>query len=114
MKLLERLGIRKEPSFFAAVLRVFMPPFEGLPLVMWCYFVFSYIALPQNPMWRGDLPDPDDYTYLSQTLDWLQGQGWFDSIQHRMNPPSGVSIHYTRLAELPIAAVITVFRAFHY
>jgi len=91
-----------------------MPPFEGLPAVMWCYFVFSYIALPRNPIWLGDLPDPDDYTYLTQTLDWLQGQSWFDNIQHRMSPPEGVAIHYTRLAEMPLAGVILIFRLFHY
>lgn len=104
----------KVAKFFADVARIFMPPFVGLPLVMWCYFIFSYLALPHNPIWRGDLPDPDDYTYLSQTLDWLQGQGWFDNIQHRMSPPEGVAIHYTRFAELPIAGVIMLFRLFHY
>jgi hypothetical protein len=101
-------------SFFASVARIFAPPFSGLPLIMGCYFVFSYIALPHNPIWQGDLPDPDDYTYLTQTLDWLQGQSWFDNIQHRMSPPEGVAIHYTRFAELPIAATILLFRLFHY
>ncbi|MDR3425252.1 MAG: hypothetical protein P4M13_09340 [Alphaproteobacteria bacterium] len=101
-------------AFFSDVARVFQAPFAGLPIVIWFYFVCSYIALPGNPTWRGDLPDPDDYTYLTQTLDWLRGQGWFDTIQHRMNPPTGVALHYTRLAEMPIAAVIMLFRSFHY
>jgi len=101
-------------KFFNDLGRLFMPPFEGLPFVMWCYFVFSYIAVPFDPIWRGDLPDPDDYTYLSQTLDWLQGQNWFDNVQHRMAPPEGVLLHYTRLAEIPIAGVIQFFRLFHY
>jgi hypothetical protein len=101
-------------TFFSDVGRVFMPPFKGLPFIAWVYFVLSYWAVPHNPVWGGDLPDPDDYTYLTQTLDWLRGQNWFDNIQHRMAPPEGVAIHYTRLAELPIAALITLFRSFHY
>lgn len=101
-------------KLLADTARIFMPPFSGLPFVMCCYFIFSYMAVPGNPVWRGDLPDPDDYTYLSHTLDWLQGQGWFDTVQHRMNPPEGTPIHYTRIAELPIAVVIMLFRSFHY
>jgi hypothetical protein len=114
-----KIALRQRLSdFFASVARVFMPPFTGLPVVMWCFFVFAYIALPGNPVWLGDLPDPDDYTYLTQTLDWLQGQGWYDNVQHRMDPPltgiGGVPIHYTRLAEMPIAASLMLFRLFHY
>ncbi|MDR3449383.1 MAG: hypothetical protein P4M15_06500 [Alphaproteobacteria bacterium] len=101
-------------SFFASVARVFAHPFDGLPLVLWCFVVLSYIAMPRNPVWLGDLPDPDDYTYLTQTLDWLQGQSWFDLTQHRMSPPEGVAIHYTRFAQMPMAALIMMFRAFHY
>ena len=104
----------KLSQFITGIARIFKPPFYGLSLVMWCYFVFSYIALPHNPVWSGALPDPDDYTYLTQTLDWLQGQGWYDNIQHRMNAPEGVPIHYTRFAEIPIAAIILFFRSFHY
>ena len=105
---------KRAATFFADVARVFQKPFDGLAIVIWFYFVFCYIALPHNTTWAGELIDPDDYTYLQQALDWLQGQGWFDNIQHRMNPPAGVAIHYTRLAEIPIAAMIMMFRVFHY
>ncbi|MDE2029034.1 MAG: hypothetical protein KGI97_00555 [Alphaproteobacteria bacterium] len=101
-------------KFFAGVARIFMPPFAGLPLIMWAFFIIAYVALPHYPAWHGDLPDPDDYTYLSQTLAWLHGQNWFDNVQHRMNPPFGVPIHYSRIAEMPIAACIMLFRVFHY
>ncbi len=111
-------SLRRIPTgmakFFDDVARIFQTPFSGLSVVMWFYFVFSYFAMVQCPIWRGNLPDPDDYTYLSQTLDWLQGQSWFDNVQHRMSPPEGVAIHYTRFAEMPIAGVIMLFRLFHY
>ena len=105
-------------AFFFSVSRLFTPPFEGLPIVMWCYFVLAYMGSIHNPIWHGDLPDPDDYTYLSQTLDWLHGQNWYDNTQHRMDPPldgvGGVPIHYTRFAEMPIAIGILFFKLFHY
>jgi hypothetical protein len=106
--------MKRISAFFADTARVFQTPFIGLSFVMGCYFVLSYFASIHHPVWHGDLPDPDDYTYLSQTLDWLQGQNWFDNVQHRMNPPAGVAIHYTRIAEMPIAGMIMLFRLFHY
>ena len=106
--------MKKIAAFFSDMARIFQTPFAGLSIVIWCYFVFCYMALPHNPTWGGDLPDPDDFTYLTQTLDWLQGQGWFDVLAHRIDPPDGTAIHYTRLAELPIATMIMLFRALHY
>ncbi len=106
--------MRRTNKFFDDVLRVFQTPFTGLPLVLWFYFVICFIALPANPVWLGILPDPDDYAYLTQTLDWLQGQGWYDNVQHRMSPPEGVVLHFTRFVQVPIAAVIMLFRSIGY
>ncbi|MDD4617306.1 MAG: hypothetical protein PHW76_09435 [Alphaproteobacteria bacterium] len=113
---LERAGrglSRRIQDFIGEVLLVFQRPFNGLPIVLWAYFVIAYIALPNN-IWRGNLLDSDDYTYLSHTLDWIQGQGWFDNVQHRMNPPEGVPLHFTRIANLPMAAVIFGFHSLGY
>ena len=33
----------------------------------------------------------------------LKGAGWYDNIQHRLNPPDGVMIHFSRLAMIPMA-----------
>ncbi len=106
--------LQKGKAFLRGVPCVFQKPFIGLPFLMWCYFILCYIVLPHNSVWFGLLPDPDDYTYLSQTLDWLHGQSWFDNVQHRMSPPEGVDLHYTRLAEIPIAGMILLFRLFQY
>ncbi len=85
---------------------VFLPPFDGLWLVATLYFAWSYLVFPHSPVMHGDLPDTDDYMYLVQILDWLHGQGWYDNVQHRLNPPDGVPIHFSRLAMLPMAAMI--------
>jgi hypothetical protein len=106
--------LQKGKAFLRGVPCVFQKPFIGLPFLMWCYFIISYILLPNNSIWSGNLVDSDDFTYLSQTLDWLHGQSWFDNVQHRMSPPEGVDLHYTRLAEIPIAGMILLFRLFQY
>jgi hypothetical protein len=103
----------KITKFLSRVSAVFRTPFIGLPIIAWSYFVIAYIALP-NSVWSGNLPDPDDYMYLLQTLDLLHGQSWFDNVQHRMDPSSGVPIHFTRFAQLPIAGMISLFKLLGY
>ncbi|WP_407528771.1 hypothetical protein [Methylobacterium oryzisoli] len=55
------------------------------------------------------LPDTDDAMRLVQVRDLLAGQGWFDVAQHRL-PPEGASMHWSRLVDLPIAALILLLR----
>src|ERR1700722_4007625 len=95
------------------VFAIFQPPFEGLWLVALLYYAWCFIIYPHSPILRGDLPDTDDYMYLNQVLDWMKGQGWYDNIQHRLDPPpngstGGVPIHFSRFAQLPMAGLIYV------
>jgi hypothetical protein len=48
----------------------------------------------------------DDAMRLVEVRDFLAGQGWFDAVQHRLAPPEGVSMHWSRLIDLPLAALI--------
>ena len=50
------------------------------------------------------LRGPDDHMRLVQVRDWLDGQGWSDLVQHRLDPPAGVAMHWSRLGDLPLAA----------
>src|SRR5262245_19436211 len=43
---------------------------------------------------------------LVRVRDLLGGQGWFDSVQHRLNPPDGVPMHWARWVDAAIAAPI--------
>ncbi len=52
------------------------------------------------------LPDSDDDLRLLQVRDWLGGQGWFDLRQYRLDSPAGADIHWSRLVDLPLAAII--------
>jgi hypothetical protein len=47
---------------------------------------------------------------MMQVRALLNGQGWFDLRQYRLNPPFGANIHWSRLVDLPIAGLILLFR----
>ncbi|WP_284124014.1 hypothetical protein [Parerythrobacter aestuarii] len=51
-------------------------------------------------------PDPDDVLRLVQVRDLLAGQGWFDLNQYRLDPANPVPMHWSRLIDLPLVAVI--------
>ncbi len=54
--------------------------------------------------------DPDDALRLVQVRDLLGGQSWFDLTQHRIHPPGGVPMHWSRLIDLPIALVLAALK----
>lgn len=58
------------------------------------------------------LPDTDDNIRMDQVRDWLNGQGWYDLRQYRLNPPGGFDIHWSRFVDLPIAGIILALRPF--
>jgi hypothetical protein len=58
------------------------------------------------------LGDTDDNMRLMQVRAWLDGQGWYDLRQYRMNPPGGFDIHWSRIVDLPLAGLILFFDLF--
>ena len=66
--------------------------------------------------WRGimlfQLNDTDDNLRLAQVRAWMHGQAWFDLRQYRFDPPEGANIHWSRIVDLPLAALIAVGRWF--
>lgn len=52
------------------------------------------------------LPDADDAIRLLGVRDLLAGQSWFDTHQYRYLPPDGTLMHWSRLADAPLAAGI--------
>ena len=52
------------------------------------------------------LGDTDDNMRMMQVRALLEGQGWYDLAQHRM---AGSNIHWSRLVDLPIAALKLIF-----
>lgn len=52
------------------------------------------------------LGDTDDNMRMMQVRGLLNGQGWYDLAQHRL---AGSNIHWSRLVDLPIAALKLIF-----
>jgi hypothetical protein len=54
----------------------------------------------------GYLADSDDYIRLQQVRDLMAGQSWFDLAQHRIHPPAGLPMHWSRLVDVPLLLFI--------
>jgi hypothetical protein len=52
--------------------------------------------------------DSDDIMRLLQVQQWLDSGAWHDLMQPRLNPPDGVAMHWSRLPDLPLAAMIAL------
>jgi len=79
-------------------------------LAVWLAVSAATVWLGWSSVMQRRFPDPDDAMRLLQVRDWLGGQSWFDVTQYRLNPPFGAPMHWSRLVDLPIAAVILLFR----
>jgi hypothetical protein len=65
--------------------------------------------------WGGtaeSLYDTDDAMRLVQMRAWLDGQGWFDLHQARVQPPLGFDSHWSRLIDAGLAGLLLLFRQF--
>ena len=58
------------------------------------------------------LSDTDDAMRLVVVRDLLAGQGWYDHVQHRLNTPFGAELHWSRLADLPVAGLVLLLQPF--
>lgn len=76
-------------------------------LLVWAAWALLRVALLPVTGWNPS--DPDDFMRLLEVRDWLNGQPWYDVTQYRMDPPHGASMHWSRLVDLPIAALILAF-----
>lgn len=77
-----------------------------LALVILLFLVVSHLAAIRSL----DFGDGDDALRLVQVRDWLAGQGWFDTTQHRINPPTGGLMHWSRLIDVQIGGLILLLR----
>ena len=85
---------------------------KTITLLVWLGLCAWFIADKWHDIrWFG-LGDTDDNMRIMQVRAWLHGQGWYDLRQHRLNPPIGANIHWSRLVDLPIAGLILGLRPF--
>ncbi len=85
---------------------------KWLTFLIWIAIVAGFLVNRWAAIHWLTLGDTDDNIRYVQVKDWLAGQGWFDLRQYRLDPPGGANIHWSRLVDLPIAALMLFFRAF--
>ncbi|BBD01217.1 MULTISPECIES: hypothetical protein [Sphingobium] len=78
---------------------------------LWALLLWLLCSMAMLWLFRGDLPtlgfrDPDDAMRLAQVRDWIGGQAFWDVSQHRVNPPVGGPMHWSRIVDMPIAALM--------
>jgi hypothetical protein len=84
----------------------------ALTLIAWALVAIWYVWSDWNLVRWLSLGDTDDNMRLMQVRGLLNGQGWYDLRNYRLNPPVGFDIHWSRLVDLPIAGLILFFRLF--
>lgn len=73
---------------------------------VWLLCSLALLITARKLIMDFDFRDPDDALRLLQVRDWMAGQSWFDVTQYRINPPAGGPMHWSRLIDVPIAALI--------
>jgi hypothetical protein len=87
------------------------PHFAALLGLAWLLVVLQLLV--QHWAETGQtLLDTDDAMRLTQLRDWLSGQGWYDLVQHRVEPPVGYESHWSRLIDLGLAGTLALFALF--
>lgn len=79
--------------------------------LIWIAIAVYFLSVRWPQVHWFALGDTDDNMRYLQVRDWIEGQGWFDLRQYRMNPPVGADIHWSRIVDLPIAGLMLLFRA---
>lgn len=86
------------------------PAFRRKTLLVWLVLILLTLIVNAEAILDIRFPDPDDLLRLLQVRDWIDGQSWSDVHQYRINPPSGAAMHWSRLIDPPIAAMILMLR----
>lgn len=76
---------------------------RALVALVWVITCVVMVNYRWNMIRWFSLPDTDDNMRMSQVRALLNGQGWYDLRQYKLNPPQGFDMHWSRLVDLPIA-----------
>ncbi|WP_340267577.1 hypothetical protein [Sphingobium mellinum] len=79
-------------------------------VLAWLLCCAVLLWLSRNQLSALDFRDPDDAMRLQQVRDWIGGQAFHDISQHRVNPPAGGPMHWSRIVDMPIAGLILLLR----
>ena len=103
---------RKEHGFEEQAVDAIERHWKLIVVLAWLAFCAWYLWNNYDSVRYFRLGDTDDNMRMMQVRGLLHGQGWFDLRQHRLSPPVGANIHWSRLVDLPIAGLILALRPF--
>ena len=81
-----------------------------ITVAAWLAFCAWFVFVRWSNIHAFALGDTDDNMRMMQVRALLNGQDWFDLRQYRLNPPFGANMHWSRLVDLPLAALILLLR----
>lgn len=84
--------------------------YRSLLLMIWLLSCMLLLTSFRTAIAEWRMGDPDDQLRIVQIRDWMNGQSWWDIKQYRMNLPDGGPMHWSRLVDVPIAAMILLLR----
>src|SRR3982074_2512185 len=79
-----------------------------MTLVLWAAVALA-LAAPSIKSGAFDAMSTGDAMRLVEVRDLIAGQGWFDLMQHRLDPP-GLPMHWSRVIDVPLAGLILALR----
>lgn len=96
-------------ALYTFFLDAFRPPYRTTPWIVLLYVMLSAVYNPNSPFNHWSMPDTDDYMRMIQTFNWMDGQSWFDMHVPHLNPQHPMVMHWARLGDVPLAAVLWFF-----
>ena len=102
--------VRKEQTVEERFVALIERHWKLIVVLTWLGFCAWFIFQKYDQIHWFRLGDTDDNMRMMQVRGLLSGQGWYDLRQHHLNPPVGANIHWSRLVDLPIAALILALR----
>ena len=103
---------RNLQDFSAIAVELIERHWKWVVVLVWLGFATYFIAERWTAIHAFALGDTDDNMRIMQVRALLHGQGWYDLRQYRLDPPWGANIHWSRLVDLPIAALILGLKPF--
>jgi hypothetical protein len=101
---------RKDQAWEERAVALLERHWKWVVLLVWLGMAAWFVWSKWGDIRFFDLGDTDDNMRMMQVRGLLHGQGWYDLRQHRLTPPEGINIHWSRLVDLPIAGLILLLR----
>jgi hypothetical protein len=106
------MWLRKDQPIEEQVLDLLGRYWKWVVLIAWLGLAAWFAYSKWADIRFFNLGDTDDNMRMMQVRGLLHGQDWYDLRQHRLNPPIGANIHWSRLVDLPLAGLILALRPF--